>query len=86
MSRDSHISDDIGPDVFSGRLVIRFLVQVLCADFPTESPIQPKGPRVPESPYGAQSLRDHPSRVNGIFSGVSSRWFVEPVAIIRIPS
>jgi hypothetical protein len=38
-----------------------------------------------ESPYRAQSLRDHSVRVNGIFSGVCSHWFVEHVALIRIP-
>jgi len=39
-----------------------------------------------ESPHSARSVCDLPSRVNGIFSCVCARWFVEHVAIIRIPS
>ncbi|KAI0002487.1 hypothetical protein BJV74DRAFT_602398 [Russula compacta] len=77
-----------------GRLEVELHKQVSCSDSLaisgtddlTESPIHPKGPRVPESPHRAQSLRVHPSRVNGIFSGVYSHWFVECVTIIRIPT
>jgi hypothetical protein len=38
---------------------------------------------VSESPYGAQSLRDHPYRCPCRVSGVCSRWFVERAAVIR---
>ena len=51
----------------------------------TESPVQPKGPRVSESPFGARSLRGHPlhtRRVDGIICRVCSRWFVERIAVI----
>jgi hypothetical protein len=66
--------------------LFEFFVSIqVSTDVLAESPIQPKGPRVPESPYRARSLRGHPSRVNGIFSGCS-HWFVEHVAVIRIPS
>lgn len=54
-------------------------------DVLTESPIQPKGPRVPESPHRAQSLRGHPFHINGIFSSDCSHWFVERVAVICLP-
>ena len=78
----------LGLTSFLGRLVCSNFLSVFRSVLTVslaESPIQPKGPRVPESPYGAQSLRGHPGRVNGIFSGCS-RWFVEHVAVIRISS
>jgi len=77
-----------------GRLEVEFHKQVSCystraiysTDVLTESSIQPKGPRVPESPHGAQSLRVQPHHVNGIFGCDCdcSHWFVEPVAVFSI--